>query len=33
LCAFHRQSREHDICMTHTLVNPQVDRKIREYVE
>jgi 4-hydroxyphenylacetate 3-monooxygenase len=24
--AYHRHAREHDICMTHTLVNPQVDR-------
>jgi len=24
--AYHAQIREHDICLTHTLVNPQVDR-------
>ena len=24
--AYHRHIREHDICMTHTLINPQVDR-------
>lgn len=24
--AYYRHAREHDICMTHTLVNPQVDR-------
>ena len=26
LRAYHAHIREHDICMTHTLVNPQVDR-------
>src|SRR6516225_8001035 len=26
LRAYHEYIREHDICMTHTLVNPQVDR-------
>src|SRR5205807_3875892 len=26
LRAYHLQARENDICMTHTLVNPQVDR-------
>ena len=24
--AYHENIREHDICMTHTLINPQVDR-------
>jgi len=23
---YHRHAREHDLCMTHTLLNPQVDR-------
>jgi 4-hydroxyphenylacetate 3-monooxygenase len=23
---YHRYIRENDICMTHTLINPQVDR-------
>src|SRR5205085_3984708 len=24
--AYHMHAREHDLCMTHTLLNPQVDR-------
>src|SRR5262245_4269845 len=24
--AYYRHTREHDVCMTHTLINPQVDR-------